>query len=177
MEDTSSNLSSIDEFVKVDSRLEQLNIAVREQPQSFDSWKELIDYQSYLFKHFNEKDRYQALYSKQFAIADRALELNGNRLQYRLLKLNLQTNSRLIDHEILLNDWMILIKDCLKSSDDRTINDAWLCYIQFLLNRIELFSIEKLNDTLSQFFSTYTYHIATRSDKERRFLTNHMIGK
>ncbi len=166
-----------DSFVTVDNRLEQLNIAVREQPHSFDVWKELIDYQFYLFKTNGQQEKLTALYNKQLSIIDRAIELNSNRLQYRLLRLNIRTHSHLFDHDILLNEWKILIKDCQKSSDDRTINETWFSYIQFLLNRIEVFSIEKLNEIFVQYFSTYTYHIQTRSEKERRFLLNHMIGK
>lgn len=161
----------------VDNRLEQLNISVREHPHSFDGWKELIDYQYYLFKTNGEQDKLNALYTKQLSIIDRALEINSNRLQYRLLKLNIQTNSHLFNHDKLLNEWLILIKDCLKSSDDKTINETWFSYIQFLLNRIELFSIEKLYDSFKQYFSTYNYHMQTRSEKERKFLLNHMIGK
>ena len=33
-----------DPLVNIDNHLEQLNINVREQPHSFDVWKELIDY-------------------------------------------------------------------------------------------------------------------------------------
>ena len=168
--------SSIDAFATVDDRLEQLNTAVREQPHAFDAWRDLVDYQYYLFKPNGRQDKLKGMYNKQFAIVDRALDLNANRLQYRLLKLHTRTDSHLVDHETLLNEWSALIKDCLKSSDDRTINDAWFAYVQFLTNRIELFSIEKLTDAFLQYFSTYTYHIQTRSDKERRFLSNHMIG-
>ena len=169
--------SSIDTFAIVDDRLEQLNTAVREQPHAFDSWRDLVDYQYYLYKPNGRQDKLTAMYNKQFAIVDRALDLNANRLQYRLLKLLIRTESHLVDHEILFNEWMALIKDCLKSSDDRAINDAWLAYVQFLTNRIELFSIEKLTDAFLQYFSTYTYHMQTRSDKERRFLSNQMIGR
>jgi hypothetical protein len=137
----------------------------------------LIDYQFYLFKTNGQQEKLTALYNKQLSIIDRALELNSNRLQYRLLRLNIRTYSHLFDHDTLLNEWLILIKDCQKSSDDRTINETWFSYIQFLLNRIEVFSIEKLNDIFIQYFSTYTYHIQTRSEKDRRFLLNHMIGK
>jgi len=165
-----------DSFVTVDNRLEQLNIAVREQPHSFDVWKELIDYQFYLFKTNGQQEKLTALYNKQLSIIDRAIELNSNRLQYRLLRLNIRTSSHLFDHDLLLNEWLILIKDCQKSSDDRTINETWFSYIQFILNRIELFSIDKLNDIFIQYFSTYTYHIQTRSEKDRKFLLNHMIG-
>ncbi|CAF3335311.1 unnamed protein product [Rotaria sp. Silwood1] len=165
-----------DSFVTVDNHLEQLNITVREQPHSFDAWKELIDYQFYLFKTNGQQEKLTALYNKQLSIVDRALELNSNRLQYRLLKLNIRTHSHLFSHDILLNEWTVLIKDCQKSSDDRTINEAWFSYIQFVLNRIEVFSIDKLNDIFIQYFSTYAYHIQTRSGKERRFLLNHMIG-
>ncbi|CAF1215188.1 unnamed protein product [Rotaria sordida] len=165
-----------DSLVTVDNRLEQLNITVREQPHSFDAWKELIDYQFYLFKTNGQQEKLTALYKKQLSIVDRALELNSNRLQYRLLKLNIRTRSHLFDHDTLLNEWTILIKDCQKSSDDRTINETWFSYIQFILNRIEVFSIDKLNDIFIQYFSTYAYHIQTRSEKERRFLLNHMIG-
>ncbi|CAF0964323.1 unnamed protein product [Adineta steineri] len=172
-EDTENRLP--DNFITVDNRLEQLNITVREQPQSFEAWKELIDYQLYLFKTNGQQDKLTALYNKQLAIVDRALEVNSNRLQYRLLKLNIRTYSHLFDHEILLNEWKILIKDCQKSSDNRTINETWFSYIQFLLNRIEVFSIEKLNDEFIQYFSTYAYHMQTRSEKERRFLLSHMI--
>ncbi|CAF4509638.1 unnamed protein product [Rotaria sp. Silwood1] len=164
-----------DSFVTVDNHLEQLNITVREQPHSFDAWKELIDYQFYLFKTNGQQEKLTALYNKQLSIVDRALELNSNRLQYRLLKLNIRTYSHLFSHDILLNEWAVLIKDCQKSSDDRTINEAWFSYIQFVLNRIEVFSIDKLNDIFIQYFSTYAYHIQTRSGKERRFLLNHMI--
>ncbi|CAF0939133.1 unnamed protein product [Rotaria sordida] len=166
---------SSDSLVTVDNRLEQLNITVREQPHSFDAWKELIDYQFYLFKTNGQQEKLTALYKKQLSIVDRALELNSNRLQYRLLKLNIRTRSHLFDHDTLLNEWTILIKDCQKSSDDRTINETWFSYIQFILNRIEVFSIDKLNDIFIQYFSTYAYHIQTRSEKERRFLLNHMI--
>ncbi len=166
----------LDSFVNVDNRLEQLNIAIREQPHSFDIWKELIDYQFYLFKTNGEQDKLTALYTKQLSIIDRALELNSNRLQYRLLRLNIRTQSHLFDHDILLNEWLGLIKDCQKSSDDRTINETWFSYIQFLLNRIEVFSIDKLNEIFIQYFSTYTYHMQTRSEKDQRFLLNHMIG-
>lgn len=173
-EDTENR--SLDSFVNVDNRLEQLNIAIREQPHSFDVWKELIDYQFYLFKTNGEQDKLTALYTKQLSIIDRALELNSNRLQYRLLQLNIRTQSHLFDHDILLNEWLGLIKDCQKSSDDRTINETWFSYIQFLLNRIEVFSIDKLNEIFIQYFSTYTYHMQTRSEKDQRFLLNHMIG-
>jgi hypothetical protein len=174
IEDTDNR--PLDSFVTVDNRLEQLNIAIREQPHSFDVWKELIDYQFYLFKTNGQQERLTALYNKQLSIIDRAIELNSNRLQYRLLRLNIRTSSHLFDHDLLLNEWLILIKDCQKSSDDRTINETWFSYIQFVLNRIELFSIDKLNDIFIQYFSTYTYHIQTRSEKDRKFLLNHMIG-
>jgi hypothetical protein len=174
IEDTDNR--PLDSFVTVDNRLEQLNITVREQPHSFDAWKELIDYQFYLFKTNGQQEKLTALYNKQLAIIDRAIELNSNRLQYRLLKLNIRTQSHLFNHDVLLNEWLILIKDCQKSSDDRTINETWFSYIQFLLNRIEIFSIEKLNDIFNQYFTTYTYHIQTRSEKDRRFLLNRMIG-
>ena len=168
--------ASTEAFVTVDQRLEQLNVLVREQPHSFDAWKDLIDYQTYLFKTNGQAEKFKALYSKQLAIVDRALELNGNRLQYRLLKLNIRSRSHLFDHELLLGEWSQLIKDCLKSSDDRTVNETWFSYVQFLLSRVESFSVEKLNDVFTQYFATYTYHRQTRSEKERRFLSNHMIG-
>lgn len=169
--------SPTDAFVTVDQRLEQLNVAVREQPHSFDAWKDLIDYQMYLFKTDGQGEKFKALYSKQLAIVDRALELNANRLQYRLLKLNIRSRSHLFDHDLLLTEWSQLIKDCLKSSDDRTVNESWFSYVQFLLNRVESFSIEKLNEVFTQYFSTYSYHLQTRSEKEGRFLSNHMIGR
>jgi hypothetical protein len=168
--------SKTDGFVTIDDRLEKLNVIVREQPHSFDAWRDLIDYQVYLFKTHGQNDKLNALYNKQLSIVDRALEVNSHRLQYRLLKLNIRTRSLLFDHELLLNDWLTLVKDCQKSSDNRTINDTWFAYIQFLLNRIELFSIDKLNDVLTQYVSTCTYHMQTRSEKERRLLANHMIG-
>lgn len=167
----------IDAFVKVDSRLEQLNATVREQPHSFDAWKELIDYQFYLFKTNGQQEKLNALYNKQLSIVDRALELNANRLQYRLLRLKIRTYSHLFNPDLLLTEWTTLIKDSLKSSDDRTINETWFSYIQFILNRIEIFSIDKLNEIFTQYFSTYAYHMQTRSDKDKRFLLNHMIGK
>ena len=167
----------VDPFVTVDQRLEQLNAAIREHPQSFDAWKDLIDYQIFLFKTNGEQEKLTALFQKQLVIIDRALELNSNRLQYRLLKLNIRTQSHLFSPEMLLNEWSILVKDCLKSSDDRTINETWFSYIQFLLHHIEVFSIEKLNDIFKEYFSTYLYHMQTRSDKGQRFLLNHMIGK
>jgi hypothetical protein len=166
----------IDSFVTVDNRLEQLNIAIREQPHSFDAWKELIEYQYYLFKPNGSQEKLTALYNKQLSIIDRAIELNSNRLQYRLLRLNIRTHSNLFNHDLLLNEWLILIKDCQKSSDDKTINETWFSYVQFILNHIEVFSIDKLNDIFIQYFSIYTYHMQTRSEKERRFLLNHMIG-
>ena len=166
-----------DPFVTVDQRLEQLNTAIREHSQSFDAWKDLIDYQYYLFKTNGEQEKLTALFNKQLAIIDRALELNSNRLQYRLLRLTLRTQSRLFNSEILLNEWSILIKDCLKSSDDRTIIETWSAYIQFLLTHIEVFSIDKFNDIFKEYLSTYIYHIQTRSERGQRFLLNHMIGK
>ncbi|CAF1526972.1 unnamed protein product [Adineta ricciae] len=166
---------SVDTFLNVDSHLKQLNITVREQPHSFDAWKELIDYQCFLLKSNGQQERLNALYSKQLAIAERALEQNSNRLQYRLLLLNLRTQSHLFSHEILLNDWKTLIKDCQKSSDDRTINETWSSYVQFLLNRIEIFSIEALDQAFVEYFSIYSYHIQTRSEKDRKFLINHML--
>ena len=171
-----SDTRSVDSFITVDQRLEQLNIAVREQPHSFEAWKELIEYQVYLFKTNGQQEKLNSLYNKQLSIIDRALELNSNRLQYRLLRLNIRTQSHLFDHDILLNEWSTLIKDCQKSSDERTINETWFSYIKFLLNRIEVFSIEKLNEIFTQYFSTYTYHIQTRSEKQRKVLINHMIG-
>ncbi|CAF3784015.1 unnamed protein product [Rotaria socialis] len=164
-----------DSFVTIDDHLKQLNITVREQPQSFDAWKELIDYQFYLFKTNGQEEKLTALYNKQLSIVDRALELNDSRLQYRLLKLNIRSRSNLFNHDILLNEWLLLIKDCQKSSDDRTINETWFSYIQFILNRIEIFSIDKLNEMFTQYFSTYAYHIQTRSEKDRKHLLNHMI--
>ena len=174
--DTTDNPIS-DGFVRVDARLEQLNVGVREQPQSFDAWKDLIDYQPYLYKTQGEEEKIKALHNKQLAIIDRALELNANRLQYRLCRLNLRTRSRLFDRETILNEWTALIKDCLKSSDDRTINETWFSYIQYLTNHVDLFSIDKLDTVFAQYYSTYIYHMQTRSEKERRYLLNHMIGK
>jgi hypothetical protein len=163
-------------FATVDSRLEQLNIDVREHPHSFDAWKDLIDYQLYLYPNKQNDKTAAALFNKQLAIADRALELNANRLQYRLLRLQIRTRSRLFDQDVLIGEWTSLIKDCQKSSDDRTVNEAWFAYVQFLLGRIELFSIDKLTEIFTQYFSTYTFHMQTRSDRERRFLQTHMIG-
>ncbi|CAF2888012.1 unnamed protein product [Rotaria sp. Silwood2] len=113
----------------------------------------------YVFKRNGQQEKLTALYNKQLSIIDRAIELNSNRLQYRLLKLNIRTHSHLFSYDILLNEWTVLIKDCQKSSDDRTINEAWFSYIQFILNRIEIFSIDKLNDIFIQYFSTYVYNI------------------
>lgn len=169
--------STNDPFVTVDARLEKLNATVREQPYSFEAWRELIDYQSYLFKTQGEEDKRKALYNKKLSIIDRALEQNANRLPYRLYRMNLRTRSRLFPQEFLLNEWQNLIRDCLKSSDDRTINETWFSYVQFLLNHVELFSIDKLNEIFGQYYSTYVYHMQTRSEKDRRYLSSHMIGE
>lgn len=167
---------SIDEFLSLDPRLEELNTKVREESHSFEAWKDLIDYQPLIFKELGDKFRDEHMYRKQLSIADRALEQNNNRLQYRLLKQNIRTASHLFDQETLENEWEILIKDSFKSSDDRTIHECWLSYLEFLLGRVELFSIEKVEAVLTRFFSSFNYQIETRSEKERRFITSYMIG-
>ena len=165
-----------DNFVRVDEQLETLNRTVREQPHLFDAWKDLIHYQFYLYKTTTDQDQLLALYNKQLSIIDRAVELNSNRLQYRLLQLNLRCQSHLFNSDLLLSEWKNLRKDSLKSSDDRTINEIWSSYIQFHLNHIEIFSIEGLHEIFQDFISTYLYHLQTKSEKGRRYLIDHMLG-